>query len=496
MRYILALDQGTTSSRAILFDEKAHIVGVSQKEFTQIFPHPGHVEHNPMEIWSSQIAVAAQVIAGAGIRKSDILGIGITNQRETTIVWDKSTSKPICNAIVWQDRRTLELCQELRQAGYEPLFQKKTGLLLDPYFSGTKITWILDNIPGARAKAERGDLLFGTVDSWLLWKLTGGKVHATDVTNASRTLLMDLQTLAWDDQLLQILRIPKNMLPEIKPCCYHFGDTDSSLLGSSVPILGMAGDQQAAMIGQTCFKKGMVKNTYGTGCFLLMHTGNTPKVSKNKLLTTVAYQIKGETAFALEGSVFIAGAAVQWLRDALGIIKSAEEVESLAKQVKTSEGVYFVPAFTGLGAPYWDPKARGIIVGLSRGSTKSHIARAALEGIAFQVYDVLKAMESDAGIKVDQLRVDGGASKDSLLMQIQADIIEAKVVRPFITESTALGAAYLVGLEKGVWQSTQELFEKWEIEQVYTPGADQMVVKELLSHWKKAIRCAQAWEDR
>lgn len=495
MGYILALDQGTTSSRALLIGEKGSIYASAQKEFPQIFPAPGWVEHDPNEIWASQAAVIAEVMTRSKISIHDIVAIGITNQRETTIIWDRKTGQPLSFAIVWQDRRTTQICQELKNKGLEPLFRKRTGLFLDPYFSGTKIHWILKNIPGALERAKRGDLAFGTVDSWLIWKLTGGKLHATDVTNASRTLLFDIHNCKWDEELLNILEIPKNILPEVRSSSEVYGKTEHPLFSSPIPISGVAGDQQAALIGQSCFKSGMVKTTYGTGCFLLMNTGSEPVVSKNKLLTTIAYKIRGEIVYALEGSVFIAGAVVQWLRDGLGVIRSSSEVEKLASSVSDTGGVYFVPAFTGLGAPHWDPYAKGVIVGITRGTTAAHIARAALEGIAYQVGDVLKAMEMDAGIQIKEQRVDGGAVKNDLLMQFQADIMKTPVIRPKLTELTGLGAAYLAGLAVGFWKDEKEIALYWEEDRRFDPKMADNKVHELKRKWEKALECSQMWEE-
>jgi glycerol kinase len=495
MKYILAFDQGTTSSRAILFDEKGAIVAKAQKEFEQIFPKPGWVEHDPNEIWSSQTGVAAEAVTKAGITAKDIAAIGITNQRETTIVWDKNSGKPIYNAIVWQDRRTANFTDRLKKEGLEDTFTKKTGLVLDPYFSGTKIRWILENVNGARHKAESGDLLFGTVDSWLIWKMTGGKVHVTDVTNASRTLLYNIHELEWDKELLKILDIPGSMLPEVKSCSEIYGETAGEIFAAKLPIAGIAGDQQAALFGQVCTQKGMAKNTYGTGCFMLMNTGTEPITSKNKLLTTIAWQLNGKTEYALEGSVFIGGAVVQWLRDGLGVINKSEEVEALAAEVESTDGVYLVPAFSGLGAPHWDPHARGTITGITRGTSTGHIARAALEAIAFQSTDLLKAMVADSGIELKELRVDGGASVNTLLMQFQADILGVPVVRPTITETTALGAAYLAGLAVGFWDDIDEISEQWAIDQTFKPEMDKQKIKEHYAGWHKAVERAKDWED-
>ncbi len=494
-KYILSLDQGTTSSRAILFDHRGTIVAKAQKEFEQLFPKPGRVEHRPSDIWSSQTGVAAEAVTKAGIKAKDIEGIGITNQRETTIVWDKTTEEPIYNAIVWQDRRTADLTDQLKKEGFEETFTKKTGLLLDPYFSGTKIRWILDNVDGARQKAESGDLLFGTVDSWLVWKMTGGTAHITDVTNASRTLIYNIHDMKWDEELLDILDIPAAMLPEVKSCSEIYGETAGEIFAAKLPIAGIAGDQQAALFGQICTQKGMAKNTYGTGCFMLMNTGTEPITSENKLLTTIAWKLNDTTEYALEGSVFIGGAVVQWLRDGLGVIKSSEEVEALAAKVDSTDGLYLVPAFSGLGAPHWDPHARGTITGITRGSTTGHIARAALEAIAFQSADLLKAMVADSGIELKELRVDGGASVNTLLMQFQADILGVPVVRPTVTETTALGAAYFAGLAVGFWDDVDEIAEQWAVDQTFEPEMDQQKIDDRYAGWRKAVERAKGWED-
>ena len=489
-QYILALDQGTTSSRSILFDKSGSIIAVAQREFTQIFPKPGWVEHNPEEIWESQLATAKEVLAKANVSAKDIAAIGITNQRETTIVWDRNTGEAIYNAIVWQDRRTASFCDELKEKGLQKTIQQKTGLVIDAYFSGTKVKWILDHVDGARDKATKGELCFGTVDSWLVWKLTNGKVHVTDVSNASRTMLCNIETCEWDGALQEILDVPGNMLPQIRSSSEVYGST-SLLDGSTeIPIAGIAGDQQAALFGQLCTQPGMVKNTYGTGCFMLMNTGEKMIVSNNNLLTTVAWKINGVTQYALEGSVFIAGAVVQWLRDGLGIIKTSADVEALAKQVDTTDGVYVVPAFAGLGAPYWNQHAKGTITGLTRGSTSAHIARAAVESIAYQTMDVLKAMEADSGISIKELRVDGGATKNNLLMQFQSDVLDTKVIRPTVTETTALGAAYLAGLAVGFWKNMDELQEQWQIETVFASTITEVERTGLTSGWKKAITAA------
>ena len=485
VKYILALDQGTTSSRAILFDQTGGIRALVQKEFQQIFPQAGWVEHDPVEIWSSQLQVAIEVLDG--VEKRDIAAIGITNQRETTVVWDRTTGKPVYNAIVWQDRRTADTTVRLKKERLEPVFQSKTGLVLDPYFSGTKIKWILENIEGARKKADQGKLAFGTIDSWLVWNLTGGQHHITDVTNASRTLLYNIHEMDWDNELIDILNIPRSILPEVHPSSAVYGSTVSNLLGSEIPISGIAGDQQAALFGQNCVEPGMVKNTYGTGCFMLMNTGGKPVKSEHNLLTTIAWQLNGNVEFALEGSVFIGGAVVQWLRDGLGIIESSAEVESVASLVDDADGVYLVPAFSGLGAPHWDPHARGTIVGMTRGTTHAHIARAALEAIAYQSFDLLKAMEADSRIQLSQLRVDGGASVNNLLMQFQADLLGVPIIRPKITETTALGAAYLAGLAVGFWKNQDEISGLWKKERKFEPGMSENEVKILYSCWLKAV---------
>ncbi|MHB1095525.1 MAG: glycerol kinase GlpK [Gemmatimonadaceae bacterium] len=489
---ILALDQGTTSSRAILFDHAGGIVAVAQKEFPQRFPKPGWVEHDPVDIWSTQLGVAAEVLQKANMSAADIAAIGITNQRETTIVWDRETGQPVYHAIVWQDRRTASLCDALRKRKLDRLIRRKTGLVVDAYFSATKLQWILQHVKGARARAKAGRLAFGTVDSWLVWNLTGGRVHVTDASNASRTMLYDIRTGEWDDALLEIFGVPRSMLPEVRSSSEVYGHT--SLLGGSIPIAGIAGDQQAALFGQVCTRPGMVKNTYGTGCFMLMNTGTKPIASKNNLLTTVAWRIGQRTEYALEGSIFIAGAVVQWLRDGLGIIRSAAEVEPLAASVPDTHGVYLVPAFAGLGAPHWDQYARGVLVGLTRGSTRAHVARAALEGIALQVMDVLKAMEADAGIRLKELRVDGGAAANNLLMQLQADLLNVPVVRPNVTETTALGAAYLAGLAVGFWKSQAHIARQWQADRRFVPGMKPAARKALAAGWSKALSRAKGWE--
>jgi len=485
MTYILALDQGTTSSRAILFDHAGSIIAVAQKEFPQIFPKPGWVEHDPRDIWSSQAGVAAEALTKAGVGAGDIAAIGITNQRETTLVWDRSTGEPITNAIVWQDRRTATVCDRLRARKLDRVIRRKTGLVIDAYFSATKVQWILQNVKGARAKAKAGELAFGTVDSWLVWNLTGGKVHVTDASNASRTMLFDITKGDWDDELLKIFEVPRSMLPEVRSSSEVYGHT--TLLGTSIPIAGIAGDQQAALFGQACVKPGMVKNTYGTGCFMLMNTGTKKIASKHNLLTTVAWRIGDRTDYALEGSIFIAGAVVQWLRDGLEFFRSAPEVEALAASVADTGGVYLVPAFAGLGAPHWDPHARGTIVGLTRGTTKAHLARAALEGIALQVMDVLQAMEADARIKLKELRVDGGASANDLLMQLQADLLNVPVVRPKVAETTALGAAYLAGLAVGYWKNQADIAKQWQTDKRFAPRMKSAARKQIAEGWERAL---------
>lgn len=492
-QYILSFDQGTTSSRAIVFDKKGAIVSVAQKEFTQIFPQPGWVEHDANEIWSTQLGVAAEAITKAGLTIQNIAAIGITNQRETTVVWDKRTGMPIHHAIVWQDRRTASFCDELKVAGKDKMIQQKTGLVVDAYFSATKVKWILDHVEDARARAAKGELCFGTVDSWLLWKLTNGKVHATDVSNASRTMLFNIHTLAWDEELLQLFDVPASMLPEVRSSSEVYGHTQHVLTAHNVPIAGIAGDQQAALFGQMCTQPGMVKNTYGTGCFMLMNTGEKAVPSSNNLLTTIAWKVNGVTQYALEGSVFIAGAVVQWLRDGLKIIRNSSEVESLAAQVSGSEGVYVVPAFAGLGAPYWNQHARGTIVGITRGTTGAHFARAALDSIAYQTMDVLKAMEADSGIAIKELRVDGGATANNLLMQFQSDILHTNVVRPTVVETTALGAAYLAGLAVGYWSGTEDIQQQWQMERVFSPQMPESERAALTAGWTRAINTTTSW---
>ncbi len=491
-QYILALDQGTTSSRAIVFDQKGLVVGVAQKEFTQYFPSPGWVEHDALEIWDTQYRVAKEVLQQLGLQPSQLAAIGITNQRETTVLWDRFTGEPVHAAIVWQDRRTALYCDQLKQEGKAEMIRKKTGLVVDAYFSGTKLKWLLDQVPGARERANRGELAFGTIDSWLLWKLTEGKVHATDVSNASRTLLFNLHTLCWDEELLTLMDIPYSVLPAIKSNSEVYGHA-SALQLPHVPVAGMAGDQQAALFGQMCIRTGMVKNTYGTGCFMLMNTGTQAVDSKNNLLTTVAWQVGGVTHYALEGSVFIAGAAVQWLRDGLKIIQRSNEMEALASTVKDSDGVVLVPAFSGLGAPHWDPYARGTVFGLTRGTTGAHIARATLESIALQTFDVLKAMEADAGTPVSELRVDGGATVNNLLMQFQSDILSVPVLRPSVIETTALGAAYLAGLAVGFWNDLASIASQWNVDARFTPSMDEVSKNNFLHNWKRAVRAVLAW---
>jgi len=491
--YILTLDQGTTSSRAILFDKNGKIASLAQKEFKQFYPKPGWVEHDPMEIWSSQASVITEAVLKENLKADEIAAIGITNQRETTVVWDRETGNPVYNAIVWQDRRTAEQCDILKGKGINEIIRQKTGLVLDAYFSATKIQWILNNIPGVKEKAAQGKLAFGTVDSWLIWNLTEGKLHITDVSNASRTMLFNINTLEWDEELLAIFEIPKSMLPEVKSSSEIYGETSGQLLGTKVPIAGIAGDQQAALFGHICVKPGMVKNTYGTGCFMLMNIGDKPVLSKNNLITTIAWKIGNEVQYAFEGSIFIAGAVVQWLRDELKIISSAAEIESLAKEVPDSGGVYMVPAFAGLGAPYWNQYARGTIFGITRGTNRSHFARAALESIAFQTMEVLKAMESDSGIEIKELRVDGGATQNNLLLQFQADVLKTSVVRPEVTEVTAIGAAYLAGLAVGFWESVEQIQKQWQINRRFEPDADNK--EELIKGWYRAIKAVNAWTE-
>ncbi len=495
-QYIMALDQGTTSSRCILFDSAGTMLSMAQKEYTQMYPKQGWVEHDPKEIWSSQLGVAAEALGRAGITAKEIAAIGITNQRETTIVWDKRSGEPVYPAIVWQCRRTAAMIDALKAEGLDRVIREKTGLIADAYFSATKIAWILDHVPGARQKAEQGYLLFGTVDTWLIWKLTKGKVFATDYTNASRTMLYNIHTLCWDQELLDYWKIPNSMLPEVKESSGLFGVTDSTVFGAEIPITGVAGDQQAALFGQCCFESGEAKNTYGTGCFLLMNTGTQAVSSQNGLLTTIAVGIDGKIEYALEGSVFVAGAVVQWLRDELELIRYAAETERLAEEVEDTNGMYLVPAFTGLGAPYWDAYARGTIVGLTRGVKKAHFVRAALESLAYQTYDVLKAMESDAGMELKTLRVDGGASANRFLLQFQADVLQVQVQRPQIIETTALGAAYLAGLSVGYWKDKQEIRENWVVSQKFEPKLSGKEMERRLYGWHKAVRCAKGWEER
>ena len=487
-QYILALDQGTSSSRAIVFDEKGTTCAVAQKEFRQIFPKSGWVEHDPHEIWSSQASVIAEAITTLDINGLNIAGIGITNQRETTIVWDSETEEPIYNAIVWQDRRTSDYCDELKKQGVTDMIRQKTGLIIDAYFSATKIKWILDNVPGARKRAEKGELLFGTVDTWLIWRLTRGEVHVTDVSNASRTMLFNINTLEWDQELLDLFGIPRSMMPEVKSSSEVYGHTKTTIFAHKVPISGIAGDQQAALFGQMCTEPGMVKNTYGTGCFLLMNSGEKPILSKNNLITTIAWKIGDKVNYALEGSIFVGGSVVQWLRDGLHVINSSSEVEALASQVPDTGGVYFVPALTGLGAPWWDQYARGTIIGISRGTTTAHIARAALEGIAYQTLDITAAMSLDAGIPLKELKVDGGASRNNLLMQFQADILGTRVIRPKVVETTAMGAAYLAGLAVGYWSSIDEIRKQWQIDRVFEPSWEEEKVLQAKEGWRDAVK--------
>lgn len=494
-QYILALDQGTTSSRAILFDKAGSIVSVAQKEFRQIYPKPGWVEHDAQEIWSTQAGVAAEAVTAKGFNGQNLAAIGITNQRETTVVWDRETGVPVYNAIVWQDRRTAEFCDELKGKGLAAKIQEKTGLVLDAYFSGTKVKWILDNVEGAREKAEAGKLAFGTIDTWLIWNLTRGEVHVTDVTNASRTLLFNINTMEWDEEMLSIMTVPKSMLPEVKQSSEVYGHTKTTIFASKVPIAGIAGDQQAALFGQMCNKEGMVKNTYGTGCFMLMNVGEKPVPSKNNLLATVAWKVNGKTNYALEGSIFIAGAVVQWLRDELGIIQKSSDVEKLAASVEDSGGAYLVPAFAGLGAPYWDQYARGTMVGMTRGTSAAHIARAALDSICYQTLDVLTAMNADSGIDIRELRVDGGATVNDLMMQFQSDILQVPVVRPKITETTALGAAYLAGLAVGYWPDMDSISQQWQVDKRFEPSMEASKVEELNKGWKRAIKAARVWAE-
>ena len=494
-KYILSLDAGTTSNRAILFNHSGEIVAAAQQEFEQIYPQSGWVEHNAETIWETQLKVARDVIQNAGISASQIAGIGITNQRETTVIWNCETGKPIYNAIVWQDRRTASFCDELKEKGLEKNVAEKTGLVIDAYFSGTKIKWILDNVAGARELAKSGKLAFGTVDTWLIWNLTNGKLHVTDVSNASRTLIYNIHTLKWDTELLEILDIPAKILPKVRPSSEFYGLSSIEIFGAEIPISGIAGDQQAALFGQMCIYPGMVKNTYGTGCFVVMNTGNKPITSKHKLLTTIGWQIGDEVTYAIEGSIFIGGAVVQWLRDQLGIIKSSSEIEELAKQVESSGGVSFVQGFVGLGAPHWDQYATGAIIGLRRGTGKAHIARAALEAIAFRTMEVIDVMVEDSGIELNELRVDGGAAINNLLMQIQADAIQTKVVRPKVTETTALGAAYLAGLAVGFWKNMDEIKQQWQVDRNFEPYSDTNQIKKVIKDWKRAVERSKHWYE-
>ncbi|MHA6488818.1 glycerol kinase GlpK [Bacillus cabrialesii] len=493
--YILSLDQGTTSSRAILFNKEGKIVHSAQKEFTQYFPHPGWVEHNANEIWGSVLAVIASVISESGISASQIAGIGITNQRETAVVWDKDTGKPVYNAIVWQSRQTSGICEELREKGHYDVFREKTGLLIDPYFSGTKVKWILDNVEGAREKAEKGELLFGTIDTWLIWKMSGGKAHVTDYSNASRTLMFNIYDLKWDDELLDILDVPKSMLPEVKPSSHVYGETvDYHFFGKNIPIAGAAGDQQSALFGQACFEEGMGKNTYGTGCFMLMNTGEKAIKSEHGLLTTIAWGIDGKVEYALEGSIFVAGSAIQWLRDGLRMFKDSSLSESYAEKVDSTDGVYVVPAFVGLGTPYWDSDVRGSVFGLTRGTTKEHFIRATLEALAYQTKDVLDAMEADSNISLKTLRVDGGAVKNNFLMQFQGDLLNVPVERPEINETTALGAAYLAGIAVGFWKDRSEIANQWNLDKRFEPDFEEEKRNELYTGWQKAVKAAMAFK--
>ena len=492
-KFVMALDAGTTSNRCILFNEKGEMCSVAQKEFTQYFPKPGWVEHDAIEIWLTQYAVAAEALAKLNVTAADIAAIGITNQRETTIVWDKNTGEPVYHAIVWQDRRTADYCDSLVAKGLKESFRAKTGLVIDPYFSGTKIRWILENVEGARERAEKGELLFGTVETWLIWKLTGGKVHVTDYSNASRTMLYNIIDLKWDEEILKELNIPACMLPEVRPSSCVYGETTEDLFGGSIPISGAAGDQQSALFGQTCFNPGEAKNTYGTGCFMLMNTGEKPVFSKNGLVTTIAWGLDGKVEYALEGSIFVAGSAIQWLRDQLRLVDSAPDSEYFAKKVKDTNGCYVVPAFTGLGAPHWDPYARGAILGLTRGVNKYHVIRATLDSLCYQVNDVLQAMKADSGIELAALKVDGGASANDLLMQIQSDIIQAPVHRPVCVETTAMGAAYLAGLAVGYWTSKEDVIRNWSIDKVFNPEISEEDRNKRVAGWNKAVRCVYGW---
>ena len=494
-KYVIALDQGTTSSRAIIFNHQGEIVNVEQKDFTQHFPEPGWVEHNPEAIWSTQLSVMQEAIAKARVREDDIAAVGITNQRETTMIWDRKTGEPIARAIVWQDRRTARYCDSLKEEHGE-FIRKKTGLVIDAYFSASKVRWLLDNVEGAREKAEKGELAFGTVDSWLVWRLTEGKVHVTDPSNASRTMLFNIHTMQWDDELLELFQVPKSLLPEVKSSSEIYGYVDSRyILGGKVPIAGIAGDQQAALFGQMCTKKGMVKNTYGTGCFLLMNTGEEVVESKNNLLSTVAWKIGDKITYALEGGVFVGGAAIQWVRDGLRAIRTSDAINSLAATVEDNGGVYFVPCLAGMGAPYWDQYARGTIIGITRGTTDAHIARATLEGIALQVHDIVRAMEKDVGQETQEFRVDGGASASDLLMQIQADVFQFDIIRPKVLETTALGAAYLAGLAVGFWNSTEEISDQWQQDRSFSPEMEKEKLEKILRYWNKAVKAAQQWVE-
>ncbi len=492
-QYILSLDQGTTSCRALLFNKSGEIVSKAQKEFRQIFPKPGWVEHDPNEIWSAQAGMAAEAVTRLGLNGSHIAGIGITNQRETVVVWDKESGKPIYNAIVWQDKRTAKYCDELREAGHETFVRERTGLLLDAYFSGTKVRWLLDNVDGTRKKAEAGQLLMGTIDTWLIWKMSAGELHVTDVTNACRTLFYNIHSLEWDQELLDLFEVPRSMLPEVKSSSEIYGHTRPNFFNRPIPIAGIAGDQQAALFGQMCTEKGMVKNTYGTGCFMLMNIGEQPILSTNNLLTSIAWQVNGKTVYALEGSIFIAGAVVQWLRDSLKVIKQSRDVEKLAASVPDTDGVFFVPAFAGLGAPYWNQHAQGTLFGLTRGTTDAHIARAALESIAFQTMDVVKAMEADSGVSIRELRVDGGATVNDLLMQWQADVLNATTVRPQVIETTVMGAAFLAGLAVGYWESLEEIRELWKSEKEFTPTEERQDIKKRIKGWHRAVNALEYW---
>lgn len=494
-KYVIALDQGTTSSRAIIFNHQGEIVNVAQKDFTQHFPEPGWVEHNPEAIWSTQLSVMQEAIAKARVREDEIAAVGITNQRETTMIWDRKTGEPIARAIVWQDRRTARYCDSLKEEHGE-FIRKKTGLVIDAYFSASKVRWLLDNVEGAREKAEKGELAFGTVDSWLVWRLTEGKVHVTDPSNASRTMLFNIHTMQWDDELLELFQVPKSLLPEVKSSSEIYGYVDSRyILGGKVPIAGIAGDQQAALFGQMCTKKGMVKNTYGTGCFLLMNTGEEVVESKNNLLSTVAWKIGDKITYALEGGVFVGGAAIQWVRDGLRAIRTSDAINSLAATVEDNGGVYFVPCLAGMGAPYWDQYARGTIIGITRGTTDAHIARATLEGIALQVHDIVRAMEKDVGQETQEFRVDGGASASDLLMQIQADVFQFDIIRPKVLETTALGAAYLAGLAVGFWNSTEEISDQWQQDRSFSPEMEKEKLEKILRYWNKAVKAAQQWVE-